>query len=47
MVESVVSLAIVFQCLCIVAVNRLLISEKGAAIGGMLVSVCGVCWNSR
>ena len=38
-----VSLVIVFQCLCIVDLNRLLMSEKGAAIGGMLVSVCGVC----
>ena len=43
MVESVVSLVIVFQCLWIVDLNRLLMSEKGAAIGGMLVSVCGVC----
>ena len=47
MVESVVSLAIVFQWLCIVAVNPLPMSEKEVTIGRMLVSVCGVGWDNR
>ena len=40
--ESVVSLAIVSQFLCVVAVNSLPMSEKGVAIEIMFVSVCGV-----
>ena len=47
MVESVVSLAIVFQFSCIVAVNPLSMSEKEVNIGRMLVSVCGVGWDNR
>ena len=35
------------QFLCIVAVNCLLMFEKGVIMGRMLVSVCGVRWDSR
>ena len=41
--ESVVSLAIVCQFLCIVALNSLPMSEKGVTMGRMLLSVC-VLW---
>ena len=47
MVESVVSLAIVCQFLCMVAVNSLPVSEKGVTMGRMLVSDCGVHWDNR
>ena len=40
--ESVVSLAIVCQFLCIVALNSLPMSEKGVTIGRILLSVCGL-----
>ena len=39
------SLAIMCQFLCIVAVNSLLMSEKGATMGS--ISVCGVHWDNR
>ena len=42
--DSVVSLAIVCQFLCIVAVNSLPICEKGVMIGRMFLIVCGVRW---
>ena len=42
MVESVVSLAILCQFLCIIAVSNLLMSEKKVTMGKMLVSACGV-----
>ena len=47
MVESVVSLAILCQFLCMIAVSYLSISEKGVTMGRMLVSVFGVRWNNR
>ena len=43
MVESVVSLAIMCQFLCTVAVNSLPMSEKGVKMGRILVSECSVC----
>ena len=43
MVESVVSLAIMCQLLCTVAVNSLPVSEKGVKMGRILVSECSVC----
>ena len=42
MVESVVSLAILCQFLCIIAVSNLLMSKKEITMGKMLVSACGV-----
>ena len=47
MVESVVSLAAMCQFLCMMAVSCLPMSEKGVIMGRMLVSVCGVRWDSR
>ena len=46
-VESVVSLAIMCQLLCIVAVNSLPMSEKGVLMGRMFVTVCGVRWDNK
>ena len=46
MVKNVVSLAIVCQFLCIVAMNSFPISEKGVAMGRMLASNCGVRWDT-
>ena len=46
MVKNVVPLAIVCQFLCIVAMNSLPMSEKGVAMGRMLASNCGVCWDT-
>ena len=45
--ESVVSLPVVCQFLCIVAVNSLPVSTKGVTMGKMLVSVCGVGWDNK
>ena len=47
MVESVVSLAIWCQFLCIIAVSSLPMSEKGVTMGRMLFSVCDVCWDNK
>ena len=46
MVDSVVSLAILCQFLCITAVSSLPKSEKGLTMGKILVSVCEVCWDN-
>ena len=43
----VVSLPILCQFLCIVAVNRLPMFEKGVTMGRILVSFCGLCWDNR
>ena len=47
MVESVVSLAIVCQFLCIAAVNSLPMSEDGITMRRMLVYDCGLRWDNR
>ena len=44
---SVVSLATLCQFLCMIAVSCLPMSEKGALMERMLVSVCGVGWHNR
>ena len=41
------SLAVVCQFLCIVAVNILPMSEKGVMMGRMFVTVCGVRWFNK
>ena len=41
------SLAIVCQFLCIVAVNSLPMSEKGVKMWRVFVTVCGVCWDNK
>ena len=41
------SLPIVCQFLCIVAVNSLPVFTKGVTMGKMLVSVCGVGWDNK
>ena len=46
-VENAVSLAIVCQFLCIVAVNSLSMSAKGIIMGRMFVTVCGVHWDNK
>ena len=46
-VENVMSLAIVCQFLCIVAVNSLPMSAKGIIMGRMFVTVCGVHWDNK
>ena len=45
--ENVVSLAIAYQLLCIVAVNSLPMSEKGVIMGRMFVTLCGVRWDNK
>ena len=47
MVESVVSLAIVCQFLCMATVNSLPMSEDGVTMGTMLVYDCGLSWDNR
>ena len=44
---SVVSLATLCQFMCMIAVSCLLMSEKGALMERMFVSVCGVGWHNR
>ena len=41
------SLAIVCQFLCIIAVNSLPISEKGVIMWRIFVIVCGVRWDNK
>ena len=41
-----VSLAILCQFLCIIAVSSFPMSDKGATMGRILVSVCGVRWDN-
>ena len=41
------SLATLCQCLCIIAVSSLVMSEKGVTMWRILVSVCGVRWDNR
>ena len=46
-VESVASVAIWCQFLCIIDVSSLPMSENGVTMGRMFLSVCDVCWNNR
>ena len=41
------SLAPLYQCLCIIAVSSLVMSEKGVTMWRMVVSACGVRWENR
>ena len=41
------SLPILCQLLCTVAVKSLPIFGKGVAMRKMLISVCGICWFDR
>ena len=47
MMESVASLAIWCQFLCIVDVSSLPMSENVVIIGRIFFSVCNVCWSNR
>ena len=46
-VESVASLAIWCQFVCIIDGSSLPMSENGVTMGRMCLSVCDVCWSSR
>ena len=45
--KKVASVVIMWQVLRIMAINDSPMSEKGAIMGRMFVSVCRVCWDSR
>ena len=47
MVESVASLAVICQCLWMVAANDLPLFEKGVMMGRMFVSLCVVHWDNK
>ena len=47
MLENVVSLAKLWQFLCMIAASCLPMSEKGVTLGKVLVSVGRVHWDNR